>query len=263
VLPVTFPNPFDRTSQPARVVALIPARYASTRFPGKALADLDGRPMIEHVCRRAASARSVDAVVVATDDARIAGAVEAFGGCARLTAGAHATGTDRIAEVARELACEVVVNVQGDEPLIDPDDIDLAVGALDAPGAAPMATLRVPITDPDELADPHVVKVVVDAHGRALYFSRAPIPYTRPDGDPPAPAGYKHIGLYAYRREFLLALAALPRTRLEAAEALEQLRVLEHGYDIDTVETSHDSVGVDTPADLERARRRLAAGALP
>lgn len=218
--------------------------------------------MIEHVCRRAAAARAVDAVVVATDDARIAEAVERFGGVARLTSPDHRTGTDRVAEVASALACEVVVNVQGDEPLLEPADIDLAVRALEAEHSAPVATLRCPIANAAELDDPHVVKVVVDRHGRALYFSRAPIPFTRVPGAS-RQASYRHIGLYAYRRAFLLQLAALPRTPLEVAEALEQLRVLEHGHRIDTVETRHVSICVDTPADLELARRRLAAGSLP
>ena len=217
--------------------------------------------MIEHVCRRAVAASTVDTVVVATDDARIAEAVERFGGVACLTSPDHPTGTDRVAEVARALACEVVVNVQGDEPLLDPHDIDLAVGALEAEHAAPMATLRCPIVKTADLDDPHVVKVVVDERGRALYFSRSPIPFVRAGGG--AQAAYKHIGLYAYRRAFLLQLAALPPTPLEVAEALEQLRALEHGHGIDTVETRHESIGVDTPGDLELARRRLATGALP
>ena len=247
-----------------RVVAVIPARYASTRVPGKALADLDGRSMIEHVCRRAVAARSIDAVVVATDDARIAQAVEAFGGCVRLTDPSHHTGTDRVAEVVQTLPCEVVVNVQGDEPLLDPNDIDRVVDALESPNAAPVATLRYALTDPTEFANPHVVKVVVDRRGRALYFSRAAIPSgVTTANEPERPPIYKHIGLYASRREFLLALAALPRTPLEIAESLEQIRVLEHGYSIDTVETPHDSIGVDTPADLELARHQLVTGALP
>lgn len=214
--------------------------------------------MIEHVCRRAIAARTVGAVVVATDDPRIAAAVEAFGGVARMTGDAHATGTDRIAEVARDLACEIVVNVQGDEPLIAPPDIDLAVMALGRPDAPPIATLCCPITDTASLADPHVVKVVIDRRGHALYFSRAPIPHSR--AETPWASAFKHVGLYAYRRPFLLELAALPPTRLEAIEALEQLRVLEHGHSIRVVEAAHDSIGVDTPEDLELARR-LAADA--
>ena len=257
MLPVTFENPFDRTSQPARVVALIPSRYASIRFPGKALADLDGLPVIEHVYRRAAAARRVDAVVVATDDDRIAAAVARFGGHARMTSAAHRTGTDRIAEVARALPCAIVINVQGDEPLVDPADIDRLVAALEAPGAAPMATLRCRL-DAAERDTPHVVKVVVDAAGRALAFSRAAEPAVPAGAGVPSPRVWKHIGLYGYQRDFLLRFAALPQTPGERAEALEQLRALEHGHAIDTVETPHDSVGIDTPADLELARRRLA-----
>ncbi len=258
VPPVAYPHADDSATRPLRVVALVPARFDSSRLPGKALADLAGRPMIEHVWRRAAAARGVGAVIVATDDVRIVEAVERSGGRARLTSPAHRSGTDRIAEVAASLDCDVVVNVQGDEPLLDPDAID----AILAPFADPdvrMTTACVRLTDPDEAADPHVVKVVVDTHGDALYFSRAPIPYDRGGPDAPRAACYKHLGLYAYRRDFLLAIARLPRTPLEDAESLEQLRVLEHGFRIRTVETSHDSVGVDTPADLERVRRQLLA----
>jgi len=240
---------------------VIPARYASTRFPGKPLVDIDGRTMVEHVYRRAAAARQVDAVVVATDDPRIGTAVEAFGGCVRMTSTAHATGTDRIAEVARDLSCDVVVNVQADEPLLSPSDIDLVVDAVSAPNGAPMATLRCSLTDEADLSNPDVVKVVVDGQGRALYFSRATIPASPASGGV-APPRYKHVGLYAFRRTFLLEFAALAPTPLEVAERLEQLRALEYGHAIATVLTTHDSVGVDTPADLQIARRRLATGTL-
>ncbi len=252
VHPVTFRNPFDRTSQPLHTVAVIPARFESTRFPGKPLADLDGRPMIEHVYRRAA-ASAVDAVVVATDDRRIAIAVERFGGVVRMTRASHRTGTDRIAEVAEDLPCDIVVNLQGDEPLMDPEDIDAAVDLLRHDPAAVMATLRRAITDPAELTDPNVVKVVTDLEGNALYFSRVPIPFGRPI--------YKHVGLYAYRRAFLLEFARLSPTPLERAETLEQLRALEHGFRIRTVDTKHDSIGVDTPEDLDRVRRVLTPAA--
>jgi len=257
VHPGTFRNPFDRTSQTPHIVALIPARYSSTRFPGKALAELGGRPIIEHVYRRAASAPSVDAVVVATDDARIAAVVESFGGIARLTRSSHRTGTDRLAEVAEDLACDIVVNVQGDEPLIEPQTIEDAIAALQADPTLQMSTVRRRITDPSDYMDPHVVKVVVDGDGIALYFSRSPIPFVH-NGNAIA---YKHVGLYAFRRSFLLAFARLQPTPLELAESLEQLRALEHGFRIRTVETQHDSIGVDTPEDLERARRLLAAEA--
>jgi 3-deoxy-manno-octulosonate cytidylyltransferase (CMP-KDO synthetase) len=252
VSPVTFGNPFVRTSQEPAVVAIIPARYASSRFPGKPLADIGGRPMIEHVYRRAAEARGVDAVVVATDDRRIVEAVEAFGGVARMTGTSHRTGTDRVAEVAAELPCAIVVNVQGDEPLLDPGMITAVVEPLRATDDdVVMTTARRLLTDPADLHNPHVVKVVSDARGDALYFSRAAVPH----GTGAGARAFVHIGLYAFRRDFLLRFAALPQTPLELAESLEQLRALEHGYRIRTVVTEHHSIGVDTPEDLERARR--------
>ena len=209
--------------------------------------------MIEHVYRRASAARSLSAVIVATDDERIVQAVEGFGGTARLTSPSHPSGTDRLAEVAASLDCDLVVNVQGDEPLIEPGMIDEAVSAFAHDATLPMSTLRRRISDPAELTNPNVTKVVVDRDGNALYFSRAPIPYTRPDC-PPAIA-WRHIGLYVYRRECLLRLARLKPTALEQAEALEQLRAIEHGIRIKAIETQYDSVGVDTPDDLERVRR--------
>jgi 3-deoxy-manno-octulosonate cytidylyltransferase (CMP-KDO synthetase) len=215
--------------------------------------------MIEHVYRRTAAAAAVGAVVVATDDSRVAAAVEAFGGVVRLTRASHHSGTDRLAEVAEDLACEIVVNVQGDEPLVEPEMIDEAVAPLQADPALCMSTLRHRITDPADCTNPHVVKVVVDARGDALYFSRSPIPHVR-SGGATAPV-YRHIGLYAYRRPFLLAFARLRPTPLELAESLEQLRALEHGFRIRTVETQHDSIGVDTPEDLERVRRLVTADA--
>ena len=209
--------------------------------------------MIEHVYRRASEARTVDAVVVATDDTRIAEAVDAFGGTAVMTRADHATGSDRLAEVAHVLSSEVVVNVQGDEPLIDPAAIDMAIElVLDHPEVK-IGTLRRRIDDPDDLENPAVVKLVIDQQGRALYFSRAPIPFTRSGAD--RPVCWRHLGLYAYRRAFLLALASLVPTPLERAEQLEQLRVLEHGFTIGTAETLSDTIGVDTPEDLERVRR--------
>ena len=215
--------------------------------------------MIEHVYRRAAAAASVSSVLVATDDERILEAVRAFGGVACLTSPEHQSGTDRLAEVAAELGSEVIVNVQGDEPLLEAAMIDEAVEPLLADPMVVMSTLRTRIDDAADLANPNVTKVVVDRDGYALYFSRAPIPYTRA-GCPPAPA-WRHIGLYVYRRDCLLQLASLPPTALERSEALEQLRALEHGIRILAVETSHDSIGVDTPEDLERVRR-ISAGAL-
>ncbi len=252
--PVTFPNPFLRTSQ-QHIVAVIPARYESSRLPGKVLADIAGRPMVEHVYRRAAEARGVDAVVVATDDERIAGAVESFGGVVRLTQPGHRTGTDRVAETARDLRCEVVVNVQADLPLIEPEMIAEVIGPF-SDETVQMSTLRQAISDPADEDNPNVVKVVVDRSGDALYFSRSKIPYRREDG-----VCFKHIGLYAFRREFLLSFAALSQTPLERAESLEQLRALEHGYRIRAVETRFESIEVDTPDDLERVRRRVSAAA--
>jgi len=215
--------------------------------------------MIEHVYRRAAAAASIDRVIVATDDERIARAVRGFGGDARMTSAAHQSGTDRLAEVARALDCDVVVNVQGDEPLIEPAMIDEAVAPFARDAALLVTTLRRRISSDADLHNPNVTKVVVDRDDYALYFSRAPIPYTRP-GQPEASA-WRHVGLYAYRRTCLLQLAALPQTALERAEALEQLRALEHGIRIKAIETAYDSIGVDTPEDLERVRRLVAAPA--
>jgi 3-deoxy-manno-octulosonate cytidylyltransferase (CMP-KDO synthetase) len=264
VHPAAFRNPFERTSPPPHTVVVIPARYQSTRFPGKPLATIAGRPMIEHVYRRASAAEGVDAVLVATDDARIATTVEGFGGFVRMTQSTHRTGMDRIAEVAAELACDIIVNVQGDEPLIDPQMIAEVVAPLADDPALRISTLRRAITDAAEYQNPNVVKVVVDRMSDALYFSRSPVPFVRGsfhDAARLGPPAYKHVGIYAYRRAFLLSLAALPQTPLEAAESLEQLRALEHGFRIRAVETHYDSVGVDTPEDLERVRRELAATA--
>jgi 3-deoxy-manno-octulosonate cytidylyltransferase (CMP-KDO synthetase) len=243
---------------PLTVVVVIPARYASTRFPGKALADIDGRPMIEHVYRRVAAAPSVSQVIVATDDLRIATRVTGFGGSVRLTKATHETGTDRLAEVAQTLHCDIVVNVQGDEPLIDPRSIDEVIAPFGTDPSLQMTTLYRRIHDPAELNNPNVTKVVIDRAGFALYFSRAPIPHFRDPrgGWPPL---YRHIGLYAYRRSALLVLASLEPTPLERAESLEQLRALEHGIRIKAVESAYEAFGVDTPDDLEQVRRRIAA----
>jgi 3-deoxy-manno-octulosonate cytidylyltransferase (CMP-KDO synthetase) len=241
---------------PLSIVAVIPARYASTRLPGKPLADLDGRPMIEHVYRRVAASKRVSQVIVATDDLRIATRVHDFGGKVRLTKATHETGTDRLAEVAASLDCDVVVNVQGDEPLIDPHAIDELVAPFANEPSVQMTTLFRRINDAAELANPNIAKVVIDRGGFALYFSRAPIPYVR---DPRGgwPPMYRHIGLYGYRRKTLLVLASLEPTPLERAEALEQLRALEHGIRIKAVETRHESFEVNTPEDLEQVRRLL------
>jgi 3-deoxy-manno-octulosonate cytidylyltransferase (CMP-KDO synthetase) len=252
VPPDSRPGP-SAISASVTAVAIIPARYDSTRLPGKALADIAGRPMIEHVYRRASAARTVTSVIVATDDERIAAVVRGFGGDVRMTSAAHQSGTDRLAEVAQGLGCDLIVNVQGDEPLIEPAMIDEAVEAFAGDPALEMSSLRRRLhPGGDEARNSNVTKVVVDRNGFALYFSRAPIPFVRAGS--PVPPAWRHVGLYVYRRECLQRLAALPPTALEQAEALEQLRALEHGIRIKVVETSFDSIGVDTPQDLERVR---------
>jgi 3-deoxy-manno-octulosonate cytidylyltransferase (CMP-KDO synthetase) len=214
--------------------------------------------MIEHVYRRAAESRHVDNVIVATDDERIARVVRQFGGDVRLTSPNHAAATDRLGEVAAELDCDLVVNVQGDEPTIEPSVIDATIEPFIGDESLSMASAYLRFTSPKEADDPNVVKVVTDRRGFALYFSRSRIPF--PGGPLVSGAGpFKHIGLYVYRREFLLRLASLEPTPLERSESLEQLRVLEHGFSIKMIETRHDSIGVDTPDDLERVRRMLTA----
>jgi 3-deoxy-manno-octulosonate cytidylyltransferase (CMP-KDO synthetase) len=235
------------------IVAVVPARYASTRLPGKPLLDETGRPLIQHVVEAARRARRLDRVIVATDDARIADAVRRFGGEVALTRADHPSGTDRVAEVAANLPrARIIVNLQGDEPEISPEALDRVVGLLEADPDAPMATLATPIRDEAVYRDPSCVKAVFGANGRALYFSRSPVPFHR-DG-PPAdgPLGFLHLGLYAYRRDFLLSLAALPPSPLEQAERLEQLRVLEAGYPIALGLVDEPSVGIDTPEDYRR-----------
>jgi 3-deoxy-manno-octulosonate cytidylyltransferase (CMP-KDO synthetase) len=204
--------------------------------------------MLQHVFERAAQARYLSKIVIATDDDRIYSAARSFGGVVRMTRQDHISGTDRVAEIASAEQAEIVVNIQGDEPLIDPDAIDAAVLAMIEDEDAPMGTLKKRIEDPSEVANPNVVKVVTDLAGNAIYFSRCPIPYVRDLGT----AHFKHIGLYMYRRDFLLRYSDLPVGPLEQAERLEQLRALENGYRIRVVETDYDSLGVDTPEDLER-----------
>lgn len=243
-------------------IVVIPARFSAARLPGKPLADIGGRTMIEHVYRRALQARHVSGVIVATDDARIARAVEAFGGSAVMTRADHQSGTDRIAEVAGHLACDVIVNVQGDEPALHPEMIDEVARPLTTDPDVVMSTLGQRLDYDRDAANPHVVKVLTDCGGLALYFTRAPVPYLR-TAPCPERGVLRHVGIYGYRRDFLMTLAALPRTPLERAESLEQLRALEHGYRIVVVETSHASLSVDTPEDLERVRRLAADGLLP
>jgi 3-deoxy-manno-octulosonate cytidylyltransferase (CMP-KDO synthetase) len=246
------------------IAVVIPARYASTRLPGKPLAEIAGRPLVAHVYDRARAIAGESRVIVATDDERVAAAVRAFGGEARLTRPDHPSGTDRLAEVAADLDCDLVVNVQGDEPLVDPGDVRAAVACLASDAGLAIATLRYPMRDAEAFASPHVVKVAIDGRGRAIYFSRAPIPHWRGHGGAPAPGlTFKHLGVYVYRREVLLALAGLPPAPLELTESLEQMRALEHGYAIGTVEAGHDAVGVDTPADLDHVRRLIAGASAP
>lgn len=243
------------------VIAIIPARYHSTRFPGKMVAPLDGKPLVQHTYERALQAKRVGEVCVATDDARVVEALKPYGTRVVITRGDHPSGTDRIAEVAEQTQARIVVNVQGDEPLIDPDTIDDVVAALDADTESVMATAARALVDPEAINDPNVVKVVMDARGRALYFSRAPIPHQR-DGARGPEAGVRHwhhVGLYAYRRDFLIKFAQMAPSPLEKIEMLEQLRALENGYAIRVVETQYESIGVDTPEDLERVRSILEA----
>ncbi len=242
----------------SRVVVVIPARYESTRLPGKPLADLHGQPMIQRVYERARLTRDVDRVVVATDDERIRAAVDAFGGAVAMTSRGHRTGTDRIAEVAASLDADVIVNVQGDLPLLDPAMVEVAVAPLREDARLPMATIETALLSREELENPNVVKVVTDRDGYALYFSRSPLPYHRDGVARGGALGHKHIGLYAYRRDFLLRFAQLAPTPLEQAEQLEQLRALEWGFRSKVVEVAAASIEVDTPADLERARAALA-----
>lgn len=238
----------------SRVAVVIPARYGATRLPGKPLAEIDGRPMIWYVWDKARRAETPSRVVVATDDARIAAAVRGFGGEAVMTSPDCASGTDRVAEAARAMEEEVIVNLQGDEPMMHPSVIDAVAAPLASDPGLLMSTAALPQDDPEEYGRPSVVKVVVDGRGDALYFSRSPIPHYRDAG---AGRYRKHLGIYGYRREFLFRVAALAPSRLEEAERLEQLRVLENGYRIRVVDVAHDSVGVDTPEDLRAVEGRL------
>ena len=238
-----------------KVIAVIPARWASSRFPGKPLALIKGKPMIQWVFEQANKAKSVSEVIVATDDDRILETVNKFGGAAVMTSPDHESGTDRIAEVVRDKKCEIIVNVQGDEPLIPPENIDLIVQPLLEEDSLSTVTLRILIKSRDELMDRNITKVVVDKSESALYFSKAPIPWDR-DGvdtnvDPLKPFWYKHIGLYAYRKSFLMDFGRLQESDHEKIEKLEQLRILENGYRIKVVETDLDSIGVDCKADLD------------
>jgi 3-deoxy-manno-octulosonate cytidylyltransferase (CMP-KDO synthetase) len=235
-----------------KTAIVIPARYASRRLPGKPLLRATGKYLIQHVYERACQARRSQQVVIATDDPRIVAAAQSFGGHVIMTRKDHPSGTDRVAEVARQLDVDVVVNLQGDEPLIDAAALDLLPALLQRDSRAEMATLAVPITSMAAWQNPNCVKVVRDAAGRALYFSRSPIPYVRdgqPDFSAQPPQFLQHLGVYAYRRAFLLSLASLPTEPLEEMERLEQLRVLAHGHAIQVGIVRHAAIGVDTYED--------------
>jgi len=252
-----------------RIIGLIPARLASTRLPGKVLLDIAGKPMVQHVYERARQSQYLSEVIVATDSAEVFAAVEAFGGVAAMTSPDHASGTDRLAEVARGLDCDLVVNLQGDEPLLRPEIIDAAIAPFLHEEGLRLGTIATPITTEEEHREPSAVKVVVNQQGFALYFSRCPIPYFRLDQGSELAAEavrvhpgsglqpLKHIGLYVYTRETLLWMAGLERTPLEITESLEQLRALENGCPIRVVTVDYSPIGVDTPEDLERVRKLL------
>ncbi|HUK16672.1 MAG TPA: 3-deoxy-manno-octulosonate cytidylyltransferase [Bryobacteraceae bacterium] len=242
-----------------KILGVIPARFASARFPGKVLASISSKPMLQHVYERASQARYLTSTIIATDDPRVFEAARLFGAQVRMTRPDHVSGTDRVAEVASAHDAEIVVNIQGDEPLIDPAAIDAAILPLEHNSAVVMATLKKEIQNLREVADPNVVKVVTDRAGDAIYFSRCPIPFGREGHQP---RHFKHVGLYVYRRNFLLEYSRLPVGPLEEAERLEQLRAIENGFKIRVVETEYESVGVDTPEDLERVAELIEASVL-
>jgi 3-deoxy-manno-octulosonate cytidylyltransferase (CMP-KDO synthetase) len=217
--------------------------------------------MLQHVFERARAARYLTQVIVATDDDRIADAARSFGAPVRMTREDHPSGTDRVAEVASADSAEIVVNIQGDEPLIDPSAIDAAILTVADEKDVPMGTLMKRIDNPDELSNPNVVKVVTDLYGRAIYFSRLPVPFVR-EQSPTSLTRYKHIGLYVYRRDFLLNYSSLPIGPLEQSERLEQLRALENGFPIRVAETEYESLGVDTPEDFERVSKLFASSSM-
>lgn len=239
------------------VCGVIPARYAASRFPGKPLAQIAGKPMIQHVYEQSLRAKMVDRLLVATDDQRIFDAVQSFGGSVVMTRADHPSGTDRIAQAVQCVDCRYVLNIQGDEPLIDPDVIDAVAGALVDDESAVMATPIAPLTDEKDLHNPNIVKVVIDKNRYAMYFSRSHIPYVRDPAATPEKKWYKHIGLYGFQKKFLLELVTYPQSPLEQMERLEQLRVLENGFRIKTVITNYCGIGVDTPDDLKEIEKRL------
>lgn len=237
-----------------RAIGVIPARYAAARFKGKVLADLCGKPVIQHVWERAKKARALDDLIVAADDERIIKKVESFGAKAVLTAKEHPSGTDRLREIVNPMDVNIVVNIQADEPLIQPSMIDELVASLLQDSNIVMATLMKKIENVEDIDNPNVVKVVVDKNNFALYFSRLPIPYYK---QAKSVCYYKHLGLYAYTKDFLFTFANLPPSSLEKAEGLEQLRALESGYKIKVIETSYETVGIDTPEDLKKVQEML------
>jgi 3-deoxy-manno-octulosonate cytidylyltransferase (CMP-KDO synthetase) len=243
-----------------RITAFIPARYDSTRFPGKPLASIAGKPMIRHVYERASSCRGVEEVFVATDDERIARRVLDFGGKAVITAKEHFSGSDRIAEAAVTTGLEdedLILNIQGDQPLFDPSSLEDLMRPFKEEGATvAMSTLKYRIRRKGDITDPNIVKVVTDKNEWALFFSRSPIPYYRDAGS--NPVFYKHLGFYAYRLSFLRAFSQLQQGNLETAEKLEQLRALENGYRIKVIETIYDSPEIDTPRDIEKVEKIIA-----
>lgn len=240
-----------------KVVVVIPARYASTRLPGKALVTIAGKPMVQHVWERARLAKSVSEVLVATDDERIVKAVQKFGGNAVMTRGDHRSGTERVAEVAARGDAEIFVNVQGDEPLIDPAAIDAAVQILRDDEEVRVGTLATPIGSAKDVMDPNICKVVLDFEGDALYFSRAPVPWVRDANTPVRAKHLKHLGIYVFRRDALLEFATFPYGELERIEHLEQLRWLENGFKIRVAEVPLDAVSVDVPEDVARVEKLI------
>lgn len=235
-------------------VGVIPARLSSTRLPGKILLDIGGKPMLQHVWERARKAVKLQDVIIACDHEQIYDKARSFGAEVVMTRQDHPSGSDRVAEVMASRYCDIVVNIQGDEPFIDPLLIDSLVKSLELDPAPVMATVIRRFEKKEDFFDPNAVKVVIDKNKNALYFSRSPVPYHRDGGITDVSRYFKHLGIYAYRREFLLTYCVWPKSFLEQEEALEQLRVLENGYKIKTVETNADSIGVDTPEDLIRAK---------
>ena len=246
-------------SDASTVLIVIPARYAAARFPGKPLAEIAGKPMIQHVFERAKRSQLATRVLVATEDERIKVSVEKAGGEAILTRPDHRSGTDRVAEVAAHVTADIYINVQGDEPLIDPATIDGVAAAMLEDETVQLCTPCSAITQKNDIMDPNVVKVVLDFEGNGLYFSRAPIPWVRDTGTTVAARHWKHIGIYGYRRDALLEFPTLPPGELERIEQLEQLRWLENGFHMRVVETEYDPVSVDVPADVERVEKILSA----